>query len=59
VTPSAAAGEGKKTDEGAMMPLLESNSKSDPVTVADPRETQSLTPATTNEVSDILINCRN
>jgi hypothetical protein len=59
VTHSAAVGEGKKIDEGTVMPLLESNSKSDPVAVADPRETQSLTPATTKEASDILINCRN
>jgi hypothetical protein len=59
VTPSAVAGEGKKIDEGAMMPLLESNSKSDHVAVADPRETQNLTPATTKEACDSLINCRN
>jgi hypothetical protein len=37
VTPSTAAGEGKKTGEGTMMSPLESNSKSDPVAVADPR----------------------
>jgi hypothetical protein len=53
--PSAAAGEGQKTDEGTMMPPPEPNSKSDPVAVTDPRETQSLTPATTKEASDTAI----
>jgi hypothetical protein len=57
--PSAAAGEGKKIDEGVMTPLLESNSKSNPVAVADPRETQSLTPATTTEAFGIMKKCRN
>jgi hypothetical protein len=51
VTPTAAAGEGKKTDEGTMRPPTESDS----VAAADPRETQSLTPATTEEASDIMI----
>jgi hypothetical protein len=44
---SAAAGEGKKTDEATMMPPPNSISKSDPAAVADPRETQNLTRATT------------
>jgi hypothetical protein len=57
VTHSAAAGEGKKIDDGTMKPPL--NSKSDPVTVADPREPQSLTPAATKETSDIQINSGN
>jgi hypothetical protein len=56
---STAAGEGKKTDEGTMMPPPEPNSKYDPVAATDPRETQSLTPATTKDAFDILINCRN
>jgi hypothetical protein len=59
VTLPTAAREAKKKDEGTRMPQPELNSKSDPVAVADPRETQSLTPATTNTSSDILINCRN
>jgi hypothetical protein len=57
VTPTAAVGEGKKIDEGTMIPP--SNPKSDPVAVADPRETRSLTPATTKETADILTNRRN
>jgi hypothetical protein len=57
--PSAAAGEGKKIDEGTRMPPPEPNSNSDAVAVADPRETQSLTLATTKEASDILIKYRN
>jgi hypothetical protein len=57
--PSAATGEGKKTDEGTVMPRPEPNSKSDPVAVADPPETETLTLATTKEASDILTNCRN
>jgi hypothetical protein len=59
VTPSAAAGEGKKTDEGTMIPLPEPNSKSDPVAVADPPEMRNQTPATTKEAFDILTNSRN
>jgi hypothetical protein len=55
VTLSAAAGEGKKTDEGTMMqpPKPISNSKSDPVAVNDPCETQNPTPATTEKAPDI------
>jgi hypothetical protein len=56
---SVATGEGKKTDEGTMMPPPEPNSKSGPVAVVDPRETQILTLATTKELFDILTNCRN
>jgi hypothetical protein len=58
-TLNAAAGEGKKIDEGAMMPPLESNIKSSPMAVADPPEMQSLTPATGKEPSDIPTNNRN
>jgi hypothetical protein len=58
VTHSATAGEGKKTDEGTMIPPPEPNFISDPVAVADPREAQSLTPATIKKASDILTNCR-
>jgi hypothetical protein len=57
--PSAAAGEGKKIDEGTMMPPPEPNSEPDPVAVADSRETQSLTPARTKEAPHILMNYRN
>jgi hypothetical protein len=56
---SAAGGERKRIDEGRTMSPLGHNSKTDPVEVADPRETRSLTPATNNESSDILINSRN
>jgi hypothetical protein len=51
VTPSAAAGEGKKIDDGMMMPPP--NSKSDPVAVDDPCETRNPTPATTEKAPDI------
>jgi hypothetical protein len=53
------AGEGKKIEEEMTMLPPEINSKSDPVAIVDPLEMQSLTPATTKEASDILINCRN
>jgi hypothetical protein len=59
LTPSAAAGEGKKTHDGTMMTPPEPKPKSDLVAVTDPGETERVTPATTKEVSDILINCRN
>jgi hypothetical protein len=48
---SPAVGAGKKIDEVTMKWTAEPNSKSDPVAVADPRETQSLMPATTSEES--------
>jgi hypothetical protein len=57
VTASVTASEGKKTDEGTMM--LPSTAEYNPATVAESPETQTLTPATTKEASDILINCRN
>jgi hypothetical protein len=41
VTINASGDEGKKIVEGEMIPPPEPNSKSDPVAVADPRETQS------------------
>jgi hypothetical protein len=56
VTDSVLASEGKKTDEGTMM--FSSQHKSNPATVAESPETRTLTPATTKEASDILINCR-
>jgi hypothetical protein len=59
LTPRAAAGERRKIDEGAMRSPAEPNSKSDLPAVTDPRETQSLTPATTKDASNILIHCRN
>jgi hypothetical protein len=58
VTHSAAVGEGKKIDEGTMIPLSEHESESDPVAVPDPRETRNPTPVATKDASDILINCR-
>jgi hypothetical protein len=57
VTASVAANHGKNIDEGTTTPV--SISKSDRVAVADPREAQTLRPATTKEASDILIDCRN
>jgi hypothetical protein len=59
VTHSATAGERKKLDEGTMMAPLELIYESDPMAVADPRETQSLMPATTKDASDIQMNRRN
>jgi hypothetical protein len=56
VTASVLASKGKKTDEGTMM--LPSEPKSNPATVAESPETQTLTPATTKEASDILINSK-
>jgi hypothetical protein len=49
-------GEEKQIEEGTL--VRPPNSKSDLVAVADPRETQNRTPATTKETSDILTNCR-
>jgi hypothetical protein len=43
--------EGKKADDGRMTSSLDAN----PTTVADRPATQTLTPATTKEVSDILM----
>jgi hypothetical protein len=57
VTASVPASQGEKTDEGTMM--LKSTPESNPVAVAELPETQTLTPATTKEATDILINCRN
>jgi hypothetical protein len=56
VTVSVADSDGKKTDEGTMMWRPEPSSNS--VAFADPPEVQTLTPATTEEASDILINCK-
>jgi hypothetical protein len=58
VTHSAAVGEGEKIDEGTMMLPSEQEFESDPVAVADPRETQNPTRAATKDASNILINCR-
>jgi hypothetical protein len=57
VMASVPTSEGKKTDEGTM--TLPSTAESNPVTVVESPETQTLTPATTKEISDMLINCRN
>jgi hypothetical protein len=54
VTDSVTAGEGRKTDEGTMM--LPSPHVSNPAAVAESPQTRTLTPATTKEASDILIN---
>jgi predicted aconitase len=51
-TCSAAASEGKKTEEGTMMSWPESNT----VAVANPPEEQTMTPATTERASDIMTN---
>jgi hypothetical protein len=53
VTSSVAAREGKKTEEGTMMSpsQRESESKSNPTTVADRPDAQILTPATTEQSS--------
>jgi hypothetical protein len=59
VTFNAEIGEGKKTDKGTMMPPLEANGKSNPVTIADPCKAQSLTAATTKDSPNIQIHCRN
>jgi hypothetical protein len=56
VTSGAADGEGKKTEEGTMM--LTPGPQSSFVTVTDPPEAQTVTSATTEEVSDILTNCK-
>jgi hypothetical protein len=56
VTDSVSASEGKKTVEGTMM--LPSEPKSNPAAVTESPETQTLTPATTKEASDILIHCK-
>jgi hypothetical protein len=56
VTYSVAASEGKKTEEGMTMSTPEPASNS--VAVADPTETQNLTPAAMEEASDIVTNCR-
>jgi hypothetical protein len=56
VTPSVAASEGKKTDEGTMMWPREPEPNA--VAVVDPSEAQTLMHATTKEASDILTNCK-
>jgi hypothetical protein len=58
LTHSVAVSDGTKREEGTVM-RTPPNFKSDAVAVADPRQTQRLTPATTKEASDILTNCRN
>jgi hypothetical protein len=55
VTFSVAASEGKKTHDRTMMWPAER--KSNAAAVADPPEAQTSTPATTNQLSDILSNC--
>jgi hypothetical protein len=58
VTFSVAASDGKKNEQGTMMLLPKHDSN--PVAVADPPETQILTPtpATTEEAPLILTNCK-
>jgi hypothetical protein len=55
VTFSVPTSHGKKTDEGTIM--LPSTPESNQTTVAESPKTQTLTPAMTNEASDILIKC--
>jgi hypothetical protein len=52
MTPSAAASEGKKIDEGTMMSLPEHESNL--VVVADPPDAQALTPTTAKQPPSIL-----
>jgi hypothetical protein len=54
VTRRVADSEGKKADEGTMM--LRPAPQSNPATAAEPLQTRTLTPATTKEASDILMN---
>jgi hypothetical protein len=56
VARSVADSEGKKTDEGTMMPPPEP--KRNPMAVADPPEAETSTAATTKRESDILVNWR-
>jgi hypothetical protein len=56
VTTSLPARQGKKTDEGTMM--LPPATKFNSTAVAVWPKTQTLTPATTEKASDILINCK-
>jgi hypothetical protein len=56
VTLSAAVGHGNKTDEGTT--TLPSATKFNPVALAESPETQTLTPVTTEEASDIVTNCK-
>jgi hypothetical protein len=56
VTDRVPASEGKKTGDGMMM--WPSARQSNPVAVAESPETLTLTPATTREAPDILINCK-
>jgi hypothetical protein len=57
LTRTVVVSEGLKAENGTIMLALECRTKL--VTVADPREIQSLTPATTKEASDVLINWMN
>jgi hypothetical protein len=56
-TTTGFASEGKKTDKRTMMRRLEP--KNNQMAVADLPEAQTSTPATAQEASDILTNCRN
>jgi hypothetical protein len=49
--------QGNKTDEGTMMLPAEREPKFNPVAIAQSRETQTLTPVTAKDASDILNNC--
>lgn len=56
VTPSVAASEGKKTDEGTRR--CRRQAKSNPVAVADPPEGQTLTPVRAKWATDMMIDCK-
>jgi hypothetical protein len=56
VTSGVAASGGKKTEEEMTMSTPELQAHS--VAVADPREAQNPTPATAEEASDIVTNCK-
>jgi hypothetical protein len=58
VTGSVVAGDGKKTDDGTMIALLEGDIWYNWVTIDDPPETEALTFATTKDFSDIGIMCK-
>jgi hypothetical protein len=52
---SVAASGGKKTEDGTLTSVLEADVRSKPAAVADPLETQILTPAATKEDSYVYI----
>jgi hypothetical protein len=54
VRPGFASSLGKKTDEGTMMSPPQPNSKSNPSIASNAPETQTLTPETTKDATDIV-----